>query len=84
MIHKTISDLQVRITIFIKTKQRRRCNIETYKCPICGNTDTHSIGYLNDRPYCRRCISFCGEEVKHKPSYPKKAPIHLDYKLSPK
>ena len=57
--------------------------MESYKCPICGNTDIHSIGYLNGKPYCRRCISFHGEEVEHKPSYPKKAPIHLEYELSP-
>ena len=57
--------------------------MESYKCPICGNTDIHSIGYLNGKPYCRRCISFRGEDVEHKPSYPKKAPIHLEYELSP-
>ena len=53
-----------------------------FTCPICGNTDIYSIGYLNGKPYCRRCISFRGEEVEHKPSYPKKAPIHLEYGLS--
>lgn len=37
---------------------------------------------LNGKPYCRRCISFRGEEAEHKPSYPKKAPIHLEYELS--
>jgi len=57
--------------------------MESYKCPICGNTDIHSIGYLNGKPYCRRCISFRGEEVEHKQSYPKKAPVHLEYELSP-
>ena len=57
--------------------------MESYKCPICGNTDIHSIGYLNGKPYCRRCISLKGEEVEHNPSYPKKAPIHLEYELSP-
>ena len=56
--------------------------METYKCPVCGNTDIHSIGYLNGKPYCRRCISFKGDEVERKPSYPKKAPIHLEYELS--
>ena len=56
--------------------------MESYKCPICGNTDIHSIGCLNGKPYCRRCISFRGEEVEHKPSYPKKAPIYLEYELS--
>ena len=58
-------------------------NRNSFTCPICGNTDIHSIGYLNGSPYCRRCISFRGEEVEHKPSYPKKAPIHLEYELSP-
>ena len=38
---------------------------------------------LNGKPYCRKCISFRGEEVEHKASYPKKAPIHLEYELSP-
>ena len=56
--------------------------MESYKCPICGNTDIQSIGYLNGKPYCRRCIVFKGEEVEHKQSYPKKAPIHLSYELS--
>ena len=54
-----------------------------YTCPICGNTDIHSIGILNGKPYCRRCISFKGEEVENSPSYPKKAPIHIEYELSP-
>ena len=31
--------------------------MELYKCPICGNTNTHSIGYLNGKP----CVSFKGE-----------------------
>ena len=57
-------------------------NFAPYSCPVCGNTDIHSIGYLNGKPYCRRCISFKGEEVEHKPSYPKKAPINLSYELS--
>ena len=58
-------------------------NQNSFVCPVCGNTDIHSIGYLNGKPYCRRCISFKGEEVEHKSSYPKKAPIHLEYELSP-
>lgn len=58
-------------------------NRNSFACPICGNTDIHSIGVINGKPYCRRCISFKGEEVEHKTSYPKKAPIHLSYELSP-
>ena len=38
---------------------------------------------MNGKPYCRRCVSFKGEEVEHKAFYPKKAPIHLEYQLSP-
>lgn len=58
-------------------------NHHSFVCAVCGNTDIHSIGILNGKPYCRRCISFRGKEVEHKPSYPKKAPIHLEYELSP-
>ena len=58
-------------------------SINSFVCPICGNNDIHSIGCLNGKPYCRRCISFRGEEVENKPSYPKKAHIHLEYELSP-
>lgn len=54
----------------------------SFTCQLCGNTDIHSIGILNGKYYCRRCISFRGEEVEHKLSYPKKAPIHLEYELS--
>ena len=57
-------------------------NCNSFTCPICGNTDAHSIGYLNGKPYCRRCISFRGEEADYKPIYPKEAPIHIGYELS--
>ena len=53
-----------------------------YICPICGNSDPHSIGILNGKPYCRRCVSFRGEEARHFSSFPKKAPVFLEYKLS--
>ena len=48
-------------------------NQYSFNCPVCGNKDIHSIGTLNGKPYCRRCISFRGEETDHKPSYPKKS-----------
>lgn len=35
-----------------------------YKCPLCGNEEEIYIGYKNGKPYCRRCISFIGEEAK--------------------
>ena len=56
--------------------------VESFKCPICGNTDSYSIGILNGKPYCRRCISFKGEEANYLPSKPKDAPIFLSYDLS--
>ena len=53
-----------------------------FKCPVCGNTDQHSIGIINGKPYCRRCISFKGEEAKYVYSKPKDATIFLSYDLS--
>ena len=55
---------------------------QTYKYPICGNTDTHSIGYLKGKPYFLD-VPFKGKEVEHKLSYPKKEPIQLSSELSP-
>lgn len=57
-------------------------NHNSFTCPVCGNADVHSIGVLNGKPYCRRCISFKGEEIEHGNSYPKIAKIYLDYELS--
>ena len=59
-----------------------REQVENFKCPTCGNTDSHSIGILNGKPYCRRCISFKGEEADYLPSKHKDAPIFLSYDLS--
>lgn len=53
-----------------------------FKCPICGNNDIHSIGYLHGMPYCRRCISFRGQSIEYKESRPEKARIYLNYELS--
>ena len=49
---------------------------------MCGNTDIHSIGNLNGKLYCRKCISFKGEGANYLPSKPKEAPIFLSYELS--
>lgn len=51
-------------------------------CPICGAKDERYLGHKKGRIYCRRCISFRGEEASSDLSYPKRAPIHLDYDLS--
>ena len=52
-------------------------------CPICGNKDPRYIGYKNGKPYCRKCISFIGEEAKKEYKTPEKARIFLEYDLSP-
>lgn len=51
-------------------------------CPICGNTDPRSIGALNGKQYCRKCISFKGQEAEYKISEYKEANIFLSYDLS--
>ena len=53
-----------------------------YKCPVCGNSDKTSIGYLHDKPYCRKCIIFRGDKVQSIFLHPKEAKIHLGYSLS--
>ena len=32
-------------------------------CQICGNKDSKYIGYRNGKPYCRKCITFRGQEA---------------------
>ena len=86
MIHRNQQRISIHANHYnylIKAVMNNQERNKIFKCPICGNADIHSIGYLNGKPYCRRCISFKGEEVEHKPSYPKKVPIHLTYELSP-
>ena len=56
---------------------RRQDTITDYKCPVCGNTDARSIGILNGKLYCRRCIYFRGDGAKYTYSFPKETPIYL-------
>ena len=53
-----------------------------YKCPICGNTDMHSIGYLKGKLYCRKCITFRGKEAEEQLLELKNADFTLTYRLS--
>ena len=53
-----------------------------YVCPICGNSDKRYIGYINSKPYCRKCISFKGREADNSYKIPSKAGYKLDYELS--
>ena len=53
-----------------------------FKCPICGNTDQKYIGIKDGAPYCRRCISFRGDDADT--HNPRKGPVvfKLKYRLS--
>lgn len=53
-------------------------------CPVCGNKDLRYIGYRNNIPYCRRCISFMGEQVDETISFlkPEKSEAVINYELS--
>ena len=53
-----------------------------YRCPRCGNTDERFIGYLNGKPYCRKCILFYGEKVEEKEHSSGLVSLKLNYSLS--
>ena len=53
-----------------------------YICPICGNNDQRYIGLLNGKPYCRRCISFKGENVNEYRPHPGAVVMDIKYPLS--
>ena len=57
-------------------------NCNSFTCPICGNTDIRSIGYLNGKPYCRKCITFRGQEATDDYRICDKADYKLEYQLS--
>ena len=53
-----------------------------FKCPLCGNEDEKFIGYRNGVPYCRRCISFRGEEALDIYSKSTNGFLYVQYKLT--
>lgn len=53
-----------------------------YKCPRCGNEDLRYIGYINKKPYCRRCISFAGKDATPYVTLADSIPLRLSYPLS--
>ncbi len=57
-------------------------NHNSFACPICGNTDINSIGYLNGKPYCRKCISFRGEIANPRHIQKGTVTFSLKYSLS--
>lgn len=55
-----------------------------FVCPKCGNSSEQFIGYKNNLPYCRACISFQGKEA-NKDFLPKdNLKLELKYPLSEK
>lgn len=57
-------------------------NNNKFVCPICGNKDEKYIGYLNNKPYCRRCITFKGRKASQFKISNNNIGLKLDYKLS--
>ena len=55
---------------------------KNFKCPICGNDDQTYIGFRNNEPYCRKCISFHGERAKPRKTKKGTVTFQLKYKLS--
>ena len=55
---------------------------EIFTCPRCGNKDPRYIGYINGKPYCRKCINFNGHKAKDTNVVSKDTKLFLDYKLS--
>ena len=53
-----------------------------YICPICGNKDQTFVGYMNGKPYCRKCIIYHGDLVKETPLKYDPGTVVLDLKYS--
>ena len=53
-----------------------------FVCPRCGNKDPRFLGVRNGKTYCRKCISFRGEEAEDKKLAPKNVRLALRYPLS--
>ena len=53
-----------------------------YVCPRCGNKDERYIGYINGKPYCRKCINFNGHRAKDTHIVSSNTKLFLDYELS--
>lgn len=56
--------------------------ISSFKCPICGNTDSKYVGSIKGKPYCRKCITFRGQEATKGFIPSDKAEYQLSYELS--
>lgn len=57
-------------------------NCNSFTCPICGNSGTRYIGIRNGMPYCRKCITFRGQEATDDYRLCDKADYELEYQLT--
>lgn len=53
------------------------------RCARCGNEDPRTFGFLNGKPYCRKCISFNGKKAQPLPERPVEPELRLSFPLSP-
>ena len=51
------------------------------KCYRCGNNDIRFFGIRSDGLYCRKCVSFQGEELEGVLCEPSQHEYDLTYKL---
>ncbi len=56
--------------------------MENFKCPICGNSNPMYIGTRNGKNYCRKCITFRGQEANGFFRQSESADYTLHYDLS--
>ncbi|MDD3068625.1 MAG: helicase-related protein [Bacilli bacterium] len=54
----------------------------SFICPICGNSDENTIGKRNGKYYCRKCISFRGQEAASTEEQEKDVVWNLNYELT--
>lgn len=57
---------------------------EKFVCKKCGNSDPKYLGHMNGKIYCRRCITFKGEEVEYKAKRKEKTQYLIKFELSEK
>lgn len=53
-----------------------------YYCPICKTSDSKFISVVNNKSYCRRCVTFT-EIIKDKYKPPDKVILDINYELTP-
>ena len=56
--------------------------MDKFTCPICGNSDFKYIGTRNGKPYCRKCITFRGQEASSNFFVHTNAEYDLSYELT--